>query len=124
MKEKEHTVEERTRMLYEMIVKDDIQERLSEKEQEFATQGDQAMVKEYSQIYGIVMELLDKIVEVLGDEKMTLAEYQEILEAGFAEASVGIIPPTADQVLIGDNERSRLKDIRCLLYTSPSPRDA
>ena len=48
------------------------------------------------------MELLDKIVEVLGDEKMTLAEYQEILEAGFAEASVGIIPPTADQVLIGD----------------------
>ena len=37
-------------MLYEMIVKDDIQERLSEKEQEFATQGDQAMVKEYSQI--------------------------------------------------------------------------
>ena len=29
MKEKEHTVEERTRMLYEMIVKDDIQERLS-----------------------------------------------------------------------------------------------
>ena len=43
MKEKEHTVEERTRMLYEMIVKDDIQERLSEKEQEFATQGDQAL---------------------------------------------------------------------------------
>lgn len=62
------------------------------------------------------MELLDKIVEVLGDEKMTLAEYQEILEAGFAEASVGIIPPTADQVLIGDNERSRLKDIRVLFF--------
>ena len=57
MKEKEHTVEERTRILYEMIVKDDIQERLSEKEQEFATQGDQAMVKEYSQIYGMIMEL-------------------------------------------------------------------
>ena len=62
------------------------------------------------------MELLDKIVEVLGDEKMTLAEYQEILEAGFAEASVGIIPPTADQVLLGDNERSRLKDTRVLVF--------
>ena len=47
---------------------------------------------------------------------MTLAEYQEILEAGFAEASVGIIPPTADQVLVGDNERSRLKDIRVLFF--------
>ena len=83
---------------------------------QFEQQGQEAFAKEYSQIYGIVMELLDKIVEVLGEEKMTLAEYQEILEAGFAEASVGIIPPTADQVLIGDNERSRLKDIRVLFF--------
>ena len=87
---------------------DQMQEKLEERRQQFEQQGQEAFAKEYSQIYGIVMELLDKIVEVLGDEKMTLAEYQEILEAGFAEASVGIIPPTADQVLIGDNERSRL----------------
>lgn len=58
-------------MLYEMIVKGDIQERLSEKEQEFATQGDQAMVKEYSQIYGMIMELFDKMVQMLGSETIT-----------------------------------------------------
>ncbi len=116
MKKKDATVRERTEALYALVVQNQIQEKLEERRCQFEQQGQEAFAKEYSQIYGIVMELLDKIVEVLGDEKMTLAEYQEILEAGFAEASVGIIPPTADQVLIGDNERSRLKDIRVLFF--------
>ena len=116
MKKKDATVRERTEALYALAVQNQMQEKLEERRQQFEQQGQEAFAKEYSQIYGIVMELLDKIVEVLGDEKMTLAEYQEILEAGFAEASVGIIPPTTDQVLIGDNERSRLKDIRVLFF--------
>ena len=116
MKKKDATVRERTEALYALAVQNQMQEKLEERRQQFEERGQEAFAKEYSQIYGIVMELLDKIVEVLGDEKMTLAEYQEILEAGFAEASVGIIPPTADQVLIGDNERSRLKDIRVLFF--------
>ena len=116
MKKKDATVRERTEALYALVVQNQVQEKLEERRCQFEQQGQEAFAKEYSQIYGIVMELLDKIVEVLGDEKMTLAEYQEILEAGFAEASVGIIPPTADQVLIGDNERSRLKDIRVLFF--------
>ena len=116
MKKKDATVRERTEALYALAVQNQMQEKLEERRQQFEQQGQEAFAKEYSQIYGIVMELLDKIVEVLGEEKMTLAEYQEILEAGFAEASVGIIPPTADQVLIGDNERSRLKDIRVLFF--------
>lgn len=113
---------ERTEALYALAVQNQMQEKLEERRQQFEQQGQEAFAKEYSQIYGIVMELLDKIVEVLGEEKMTLAEYQEILEAGFAEASVGIIPPTADQVLIGDNERSRLKDIRVLFFVGVNDR--
>lgn len=116
MKKKDATVRERTEALYALTVQNEIQQKLEERRQTFEQQGQEAFAKEYDQIYGIIMELLDKIVEVLGDEKMTLAEYQEILEAGFAEASVGIIPPTADQVLVGDNERSRLKDIRVLFF--------
>ena len=116
MKEKEHTVEERTRMLYHMIVKDRIQERLAEKEQDFAAQGDQAMVKEYSQIYGMIMELLDKMVQMLGSETITAKEYGQLLDVGFQEMRVGIIPPTADQVLLGEMERTRLKDIKVLFF--------
>ena len=86
MKKKDATVRERTEALYALAVQNQMQQKLEERRQQFEQQGQEAFAKEYSQIYGIVMELLDKIVEVLGDEKMTLAEYQEILEAGFAEA--------------------------------------
>lgn len=116
MKEREHTVEERTRILYELIVSGNIQERLREKEEEFAAQNEQAMVKEYSQIYGMIMELLDKMVQVLGKEKITSKEYGQLLDVGFQEMRVGIIPPTVDQVLIGDMERTRLKDVKVLFF--------
>lgn len=116
MKGKNSTVEERTRSLYEFICRCHIQEALKQKENMFEKQGEMALAKEYGQIYGIIMNLLDKIVQVLGDEKISLDEYRQILEAGFLEAKVGIIPPTADQVLVGDMERTRLKDIKVLFF--------
>ena len=74
------------------------------------------LAREYEQIYGIVIELFDKLVEPLGDEPMSLQEYTEILDAGFEEAKVGMIPPTMDCVLVGDIERTRLKDIKVLFF--------
>lgn len=116
MKGRKITVEERTRSLYEFICRCRIQEALKKKEETFRLQGEMALVKEYEQIYGIIMNLLDKIVMVLGDEKISLDEYRQILEAGFLETKVGVIPPTADQVLVGDMERTRLKDIKVLFF--------
>lgn len=116
MKQRGQTVAERTRALYEFICRGEIQEKISVKEKMFEEQGEQALAKEYSQIYGIIMNLLDKLVQVLGDEKLSLDEYRQLLEAGFQEARVGIIPPTADQVLVGDMERTRLKDIKVLFF--------
>lgn len=114
MKEKDLTVEERTRILYEFICRGNIQEKLKEKEAQFEKMGEAALAREYDQIYEIIMKLLDKMVQVLGEEKISLEEYQQLLEAGFQEAKVGIIPPTADQVLVGDVERTRLNDVKVL----------
>ena len=116
IRQRDLTVEERTRILYDFICQGQIQEKLKEKEEFFAKQGEMALVKEYAQIYEIIIQLLDKIVLVLGNEKISLADYIQILEAGFQELQVGIIPPTADQVLVGDMERTRLKDVRILFF--------
>jgi len=115
-KEKGKTVKERTVSLYQFVARSQIQEKLKKQEQYFQKQGEAALVKEYAQIYGIVMRLLEKAVEILGDEVMRPADYQQLLEAGFEESQVGIIPPTADQVLMGDMERTRLPDIRALFF--------
>jgi len=114
--EKNVTVRKRTESLYEFIVKSQVQEKLKVYEDYFAQEGEAAIVKEYAQIYGIIMNLLDKLVEVLGEEKISRADYQQILETGFAESKVGIIPPSADRIIIGDIERTRLSDIKVLFF--------
>ena len=62
------------------------------------------------------MDLLDKMVELLGEERMNVREYREILEAGLEAAAVGIIPPGYDRVVFGDIERTRLSDIKVLFF--------
>ncbi|MDD3277534.1 MAG: helicase-exonuclease AddAB subunit AddB [Lachnospiraceae bacterium] len=110
------TVSARTKVLYDFICKNEIQKKLKVMEERFEREGATALSREYAQIYGIVMGLLDKLGEVLGEEQMSARHYQEILEAGLLEAQVGVIPPSADQVLIGDIERTRLKAVKVLFF--------
>lgn len=116
MRERRSTAGRKTRVLYDLIVKMGAQKKLKAQEENFAGRGELALQKEYSQIYGIVMRFLDKVVEVLGNEPMSLRDYQKIVEAGLSEVQVGLIPPTGDQVLVGDIERTRLKNIKYLFF--------
>ncbi|MGN8947297.1 helicase-exonuclease AddAB subunit AddB [Candidatus Merdisoma sp. HCP28S3_D10] len=109
-------VRTRTTALYELIVKKGIQGRLAVFEERFKRENNQVLAKEYHQIYGILMDLLDKLVDLLGEEELTVREYTELLEAGFGEARVGVIPPGVDQVMAGDMERTRLKDVKVLFF--------
>lgn len=111
-----HTVEEESKVLYELICGLEVETQLREYEKYFTEEGETALAKEYAQIYKIVMDLLDKMVELLGEEQMSVREYREILEAGLEAAAVGIIPPGYDRVIFGDIERSRLSDIKILFF--------
>ena len=110
------TIREFCLLFYDFIVKNDTQKKLKDRELAFHQAGDLAMEKEYAQIYGIVMELFDKMAEILGEEKVSAAEFQQILETGLLEAKVALIPPSKDAVLVGDMERTRLKDVRVLFF--------
>lgn len=103
-------------VLYRFIVRHDIEGKLKTYEERFSDDDDEARAKEYSQMYRAIMDLLDKVARVLGDEKLKMREYQEILDAGFQEIAIGVIPPGEDQVMIGDIERTRLKKIRVLFF--------
>ena len=116
MKEPGARVEDYARALYGYICENHIEEQLKDYEEQFKGEQNQAMVKEYSQIYRIVMDLLDKLVEILGEQQVRPREFKEILDAGLTEAKVGVIPPTSDQVLVGDMERTRLKEIKVLFF--------
>lgn len=113
---KKRTGRDLAEALYELLTDLGIQEQMEAYRKGFADREELEQAREYGQIYGIVMNLLDKVVELLGEEFMNLKEFTDILEAGFEEAKVGNIPPSIDQVLVGDLERTRLENIRVLFF--------
>lgn len=116
LRQRRKTVADITRAIYEFMVQENLQVRLAEQEELFKAKGELALAREYAQIYRIVIELFDKFVELLGDEQVSLSEYCKLLDTGLEEARVGVIPPEVDQVVIGDMQRTRLKDIKALLF--------
>lgn len=70
--------------------------------------------KEYEKIYSLVISLLERMSELLVDEKITFKEYGELLDAGFDEIRVGVIPTITDYIQIGDITRSRFDNIHTL----------
>lgn len=110
------TVREFTEILYGLVVRNGIYERLQEKSAAFEEAGKPILAREYRSIYRLMMNLWDEMVELLGDETVSFREYSELLSAGISEGLVGFIPPTSHQVVIGDVRRSRLKNIRILFF--------
>ena len=92
-----------------------IAEKLTALSEAAAAKGNAAKAEEHRQIWQILMDVLQKAVEILGDAPMSLDTFARILSAGLEESSMGLIPPTADSLLVGDIERSRLPDIKALL---------
>lgn len=116
LKQRRKTVKDITVAVYEFMVREELQRKLKGQEEEFQAAGELALAKEYAQVYRIVVELFDKFVSLLGEEPVSLNEYCKLLDAGLEEARVGVIPPSVDQVVAGDVERTRLKDIKVLFF--------
>lgn len=116
LRKRKKTVSDITRAVYAFFVQEQVQEQIRERELQFQEEKEFALAKEYSQIYRIVIDLFDKFVELLGEEVVSLQEYCELLDAGLEEAKVGVIPPSLDQVIIGDMERTRLDHLRVLFF--------
>ncbi len=102
--------------LYDFLVQNEVQQKLAGYEAYFEAQGDLTRAKEYAQIYRLVMELLDQIYGLLGEETVSLQEFADILDAGFGEIEVGTIPQNVDRIVVGDMERTRLKQVKVLFF--------
>lgn len=84
--------------------------------EQFELQGQLSKANEYIQIYPVVVDILDKFSDILGEECLNAREFRDILDAGLEEEKLGLIPPGVDQVIIGDIKRTRLNDIKVLFF--------
>ena len=102
--------------LYDFLEQNQVQQKLLNYQQQFEKEGDLSRASEYAQIYRLVMDLLDQVYELLGEEEISRQEFADILEAGFGEITVGTIPQNVDRIVVGDMERTRLKQVKVLFF--------
>ena len=100
--------------LYDFLCELEVPERLERLVQHFTEAGELGRADEYSQVWNILLELLDQVVEAMGDETVKVESFLEILSVGFGEYNIGLIPPALEQVLVGSLERSKSHDVKVI----------
>lgn len=108
------TMGEFVRALYDFLRGAKLEQRLQELAQRFHEKEDYVHEREYRQIYKLVMGLLEQLYDLLADEPISLQEFADIVDSGLNELEIGMIPLSVDRVVVGDLERTRLKDVRVL----------
>lgn len=59
----------------------------------FEKNGDLSRAKEYEQIYDVMIELLERMYLILGQEPLSIQVFSDVLDAGVNDVRIGIIPP-------------------------------
>ena len=102
--------------LYEFLERLEIREKMEAYRKKFEEEGDLAQAKTYEKVYDQVLDLMEQMAEILGEERLSYDDFVNVLETGMEEMTMGVIPPSLDQVLIGDMERTRTEGVKILFF--------
>ncbi len=67
---------------------------------------------EHEQIWSELMKLFEHMAELLGDEAMTLTDFLDVLDNGLESFDLALTPPTVDQILVGQIDRTRAPEVK------------
>ena len=101
------TVTDISKSLYEFLIENNINQMVEQKSEELQKEGKIDLANIYNTSWNILIEILDEMVLVLGDKKVSFEKYSELLRIGLTNSSLGKIPATLDEVTVGDVDRSR-----------------
>lgn len=93
--------------VYELLDAISAADRLDLLAHQALKKGRPQQAAEHRQLWGALLDLLDQIVEMMGEEKLAPEAFAGVLETGIKSLSLGLVPPALDQVLIGSTDRTR-----------------
>lgn len=100
--------------LYDFLCEIGIPERVEELILIYTQRGELEIAEEYKQIWDVIIQVMDQVVEISGDEGMDLDQFFSLLNIGFSQYDMGIIPHSSDQLLVGSVDRWRSHEIHSL----------
>ena len=100
--------------IYDFLQKNEILTKLAEKIEKFENLGLVELAKEYETGINSLIQVLDELVMIFGDQKIGFEKYRELLKIGLQNKGVGAIPATQDEVILGDTDRSRSHSVKAV----------
>ena len=110
----EKNVRDIVKNLYEFIRKNEIDSTILEEAEKLEKEGKIEVAEEYRAGVSLFFNVLDEMFEIFKEDKMSFEKFNKLLQIGISSSEFGAIPTTFDQVLFGDIDRTRAKDIKVL----------
>ena len=117
MKKSKALVPEYAGAVWQLLLDFDAPAKLDALSRECREEGREDRAQEYAAMIRVICGVLEEASGLMGEETVSRSQFAEILRAGFEEAKIGILPRGIDQVQVADLERSRLEQIRVVLFT-------
>lgn len=106
------TVREKVIALFEWLEVIGTPGRLELMREQYDEEGSVEKGREQDQVWDAIIQLLEEITEVAGEETMDLSTFRKVLESGFDSLRFSHVPPSIDHVVVGSIDRSRMHGIK------------
>ena len=106
---------EYSEILFSFLEKNAIAKKLERWSMKAEEKGELEEARIHAQVWQEILELLDRLVGVLGEQEMSLQEFSQVVIGGLETLELGLIPPGLDQVLVGSVDRSRNPDLKAVI---------
>ena len=103
-----------TLFLYDVLKLYKVQEKIEKQVNIFKKSEMYEMSGENAQIWNHVIDIFEQITLAGADTSITTVEYKKMLESGFREVMISIIPPSLDKVTVSDIDKISVKPTKVL----------
>ena len=109
------SVGEKLNVLYSFLDEIDLPKQLANKAKLLGERGEARLADEYSQLWNIIVNSMERMFEVLNDTDTDAADFRKLLGLVISQYDIGVIPTSLDRVSLGGMPMSRKRNLKCLI---------
>lgn len=107
-------VEKMNQEVYAFLLENEILKKIEQKQKKLEEQGKLEVAKEQELAWNIVIQVLEEMEHLFGNDTVSFEKYRELLKMGLSQNGLGKIPQTQDQVMVGTLDRTRTHKVKAI----------
>lgn len=98
--------------LFSLLEELEVPDKLGRWSAQCIADGRPEKAREHAQMWDMVVEVLDQMAELMGEEQVKPELFAKLVDTGLESLRLGLVPPAMDQVLIGSIDRTRSAQVK------------